>query len=170
MNKKAQFYLLTIMIILIVFIGFVIVANNFRQEKNNYIKNLEDEIKIERRAVLDYISANNLSWDSTQTTFKNFSNEFIQRIDSDKEIFFIFGNSSLITLIGKKLVTTNASIDNGSGFQEITGTDIEENYALSSDPIIKLDEGEYLTSIETGQNIYYLIRYSSSGEVYVIKG
>ena len=54
-NKRGQFYLIAILIIIAIFVGFITVANYIRQDTNVDIRGLEEEIQIERRNVLDYI-------------------------------------------------------------------------------------------------------------------
>jgi len=151
-NKRGQFYLIAILIIIAIFVGFITVANYIRQDTNVDIRGLEEEIQIERRNVLDYVFSNPLSDTQINSIFTNFSEEFIKKIGDDKDIIFIFGKPTSIQLVGNQLEDTLIS------------------YNVGGSIVLEIDGNQYSFELLDGQNIYYLIKYNYNEEVYIING
>lgn len=171
-NKKAQFYLITIIILVVALMGFITISNFIKQEEFDSLKNFENEIQTERDNVLDYISNQALDTNQIKEILANFSNEFIIRIGEDKDILFIFGNTSELSFVGNRLEGTNLTYDVGNGVEEITDIGDFDNDFISTDQEITiiLDEINYEFEIFDGQNIYYLVKYDYNEGVHIING
>ena len=165
MNKKAQFYLIAVAIIAVISIALLTVANSTKKQDNISLDELEKEIQIERENILDYIYINSVNADEYLI---NFSREFTNRIGSDKDVVFIFGNSLNITLIGNKLNNTIIKYNE-------TDVDVNGSFQKSSPTIgnllnLKLDENNFYFDFFEEKSIYYLVRYKYDDGVYIIYG
>ena len=170
-NKRGQFYLIAILIIIAIFVGFITVANYIRQDTNVDIRGLEEEIQIERRNVLDYVFSNPLSDTQINSIFTNFSEEFIKKIGDDKDIIFIFGKPTSIQLVGNQLEDTLISYNVGESFVNLKKGEFKIDLIVSINPIVlEIDGNQYSFELLDGQNIYYLIKYNYNEEVYIING
>jgi len=171
MNKKAQFYLITIIILIALFIGLATMNNYAKKVKITSLEDAQSEINIEKRNVLDYISNQELDEVDTKTKLTNFSNEFINKIGLDKDLLFVFGTKENITLVGNKLEETALAYNVTGSFENITGTEYEFDLDPTINPIeFQLDSEIYQFELEEGQNIYYLIKHEYNGETHIIHG
>ena len=171
MKKKGQFYLVAIIIIITIFMGFVTVINYGVKTQTFNFDDLSEELNIEKRYLFDYISYNQLNEEDIENIFINFSENYVNKIGKDKDILFIFGKQSSIKLFGNKLNETFIRIDDGTGYEELTETGtIEKDYTSTNEFNIEIEENEYIFKLEEGQNFYYLIHYISNKERYIIYG
>jgi hypothetical protein len=170
-NKKAQFYLVTIIIIISIFMGFATTINYGKKVESFNLGDLSQEINIEKRYLLDYISYNQLGDSDTENTFINFSENYIEKIGTDKDIFFIFGKSGSIKIVGNKINETIIRIDDETGYVNFIEEGLfEKNYASIDEFKIEIEGDEYLFKLEEGQNFYYLVNYINNKERYIIYG
>jgi hypothetical protein len=162
--------LITVLIVISIFVGLITIANYTRQETNINLQKEGEKIQIERRNVLNYIIANNLSDSEANFIFINFSKEFTQKIGNDKDIIFISGTQNNITLSGNKLQNTLLKYNVNGTFYELTETgEFQKNLVVSiNSTILEIDENPYSFELFDGQNIYYLIKYNSNREVHII--
>ncbi len=169
-NKRGQFYLIAVLVIIAVFIGLITIANYSKHDSTLDYEKLKEDIKLEKRNVLDYISVTQLSKSETNSTLVNFSNKFIEKIGIDKNIVFILGNSTSIMLVGNKISETSISYNVSGSVEPISETGhFEKELSVTVNPIvIKIDDNEYPFELFDGQNIYYLIKYNYNKEVYII--
>jgi len=170
-NRKGQFYMVAILVIISVFIALITVNNSLRTSPVNSIDDISIKIKIEKREVLDYITSNDLTPLESENIFINFSNSYIKKIGSDKDIIFILGNNSNIKLIGQKTVNSKMYYNNNTEFTEILADAIDLDVLAPNNKItLRIDSNDYDFNLENGQNIYYLIRYNYNEEEYIING
>ncbi len=169
-NKKAQFYLVSVLILATLFISFVSISN-FIGKKNLSFSDLTKEIDIERKNLLDYIVYNNLSQTDSYEKMFNFSKEYISYLGPEKNSFFIFGNTQNLTIIGNKTADTNFSYNVTGSIIEVTNQEISISLSgVNEEVYFYLDNFEYSKKIYPGQNIYYLIKYNYNNEVYILNG
>ncbi len=171
MEKKGQFYLVTIIIIISIFMGFITIVNSGKRVQTFDLKYLSDELNIEKRYILDYVSYNSLSDIETGDIFLNFSKNYINKIGVEKDSLFIFGKQGSIKLFGNKIEETLISVYNGTEYLEITESGIiEKDYTFIDEFKIKIEENEYIFKLEKGQNFYYLVHHIINSERYIIYG
>ena len=170
-NKKGQFYLIAVLVIIAIFIGFVTISNYTEHNPVIDSQELKEEIQIEKRNVLDYISSENLDDTETENIFTNFSNQFITKIGEDKNIIFMFGKTNSIKLVGNIIAGTSVSYNVDGSFVELSEIGLFEKDLIAVTEnliILKIDGSEYSFELFAGQNIYYLIKYNYDNEVYII--
>jgi hypothetical protein len=171
LNKKAQFYLVSIMIVISIFLGFATVANYGKRTEIFSLNDLSEELTIEKRYLLDYIFYNQLDESQIEDTFIDFSENYIKKIGNDKDIFFIFTIGENLSLYGNQITPTNFSIDYGLGYENLNEKGkFYNSYKKGDNFKIKIEEEEYIFEIRPGQNIYYLIHHLKNEERYIING
>lgn len=171
LNKKAQFYLVSIMIVISIFLGFATVANYGKRNEVFNLNDLSQELTIEKRYLLDHIFYNQSDETQIENTFTDFSENYIRKIGNDKDVFFIFGKNDTLNIYGNIASKTNFTIDYGEGYKNITEEgEFQKTYPLTGDVKIKVEEEEYLFEIRSGQNIYYLVHHLRNDERHIING
>ncbi len=171
-NKRGQFYLIAVLIVITIFIGLITIVNSSRKTTEVNIFGIEEELKIERRNVIDYVSFQNLSEEDTKVIFTNFSKEFASKIGWGKNIVFIFGKEDSIKLVGNRISGTSIFYNVSESLVNLTDEgSFEIDLVVSINPIeIEIDGIPYYFTLYGGQNIYYLIKYNYGTEVYIING
>lgn len=169
-NKKAQFYFLAVIVLAAVFIGIVTIKNQADSPHQTGLAPDKNELNTEISSVMDYLSNNHS--ENRDTILTNFSNSYINKIGDNKDIFFIFGGGTNLTLVGNKLNETSLFIDYGSGNQEVTNNGTFQNsYTLSGSTVnLTLDGVVHGFTFYEGENFYYLIKYIYNNQTFVIDG
>ena len=106
-------------------------------------------------------------------TLVNFSKFYIEKIGTNNDVFFIFGKSSSLTLLGNKLDGTELSIHTGSGYVDVLENGKFQNeYVLLDTNLssLNLDGTEHNFTFYDGQNVYYLIKYLYNNQTFIIRG
>jgi len=149
------------------------IQNIIKKEKSPSIDDLELELQLEKRATFDYISNNDLSDIETDNLLENFSKSFISKIDKQKDVVFIYGNKNDLNYnsystgkttifcefdLGVENLTEKNNIGEFSGTGSVTGDSL----------VCYVDENQYNFYVSDLRNLYYLIRYEYSNEVYII--
>ncbi|HKL23149.1 MAG TPA: hypothetical protein VJ895_00185 [Candidatus Nanoarchaeia archaeon] len=170
LNKKAQFYLVSIMIVISIFLGFATVANYSKRTEIFSLNDLSQELKIEKRYLFDYLSMHPSTDEEELSIFTNFSKDYIAKIGEDKDIFFIFGKKPEIKLVGNIKENTNISIDYGNTYFDINDKGyFERTYSSPEEIKIKINnKNEYIFKIEDRQNFDYLINQFNKDETHSI--
>ena len=167
-QKRGQFYLIAVLVIASMIIAIITVTNFVKVSGTNRVSELSKQIPLEKNYVLDYIVNKNLNSSEAQKVLDNFSNMYVGEIGTDKDIFFIAGTNKSIDLIGNRASNDSVFYDVGNGFQNLTDKGrFTKTMATNGSISIKLPEGTYSFLLYPGQNLYYLIKYNYSNEVYV---
>ena len=169
-NKRGQFYLVTVVLLIGLFVGVLMLQNNYKKEKNVTLEDLNKEISLEKNKLLDHVAYNNLDPSSTNAVFNQFSNEYSNKIGNTKNILFLFGNSTNIKIIGKIQEDNIFSYNNGTNTTGLNAGDISVDLTSLSNISILIDDYQYPFSFSTTQNIYYIIRHDYNNEVHIISG
>lgn len=169
-NKRGQFYLVTVVLLIGLFVGVILLQNDYRKERNVSLEDLEKEISLEKNKLLDHIAYNDLTPAESSSLFSQFANEYIAKVSSVKNIIFIFGDSIGFDIVGEVKEDNIFSIDNGVDITELDSGAILMNEASPSKISILVEGAEYNFPITTTQNIYYIIRHDYNNEVYIISG
>ncbi|MDP3966620.1 MAG: hypothetical protein Q8Q04_03750 [archaeon] len=173
MNKKAQFYFIAAIVFASVFIAIITISNKATSPNPPSFSEEGERIEIEISFLLDYFSRESISDENAKNILVNLSNSYVQKFGEDKEIFFLFGkNNSLITLTGYKGEETELFINTGSGDTIVSETGrFQNNYTLAGKySSLVLDGSRYNFTFYPGQNVYYLIKSSYNGEIFISNG
>lgn len=173
MKKRGQFYLIAALIIVMILVGFLGLVNYVKVEKENSMKELQEEIENEIIYTLDYGARNNLDADEFRNIFKNLSSVYINK-SIEKTSVFVYGMApGTIGVNGKNSEDTNLSINiDGSEFILKKGIgEFEEDYIINANIIyINLSENQYTFDFKEGQNFQYLIAKGKGKEKIIIQG
>lgn len=159
------------MIIISIFLGFATVANYGKRTEVFNLNDLSQELKIEKRYLLDYIFYNQSDENQIENTFTDFSKNYIKKIGNDKDIFFMLAKDETLIISGNIASETNFTIDSGGGYENIGEKGkFKSIYPLAGNFKMKVGEEEYIFEVRPGQNIYYLIHHLKDNERHIING
>ncbi len=170
MGVGGQFYLISAIILAIIIIGIVTISNYSRKTTNVRLDDLKEELQIESENVLDYGTYNEFNQAQGHTLLNDFVQSYIDS-ESDKDLYFIFGNPDNITVKGYQGSPQVVSLDS------LTITSSKGGFIGSINPV--LEQGKVSVSIGTlgyefdvkpGENFYFVIIQEIEGEKYVVKG
>lgn len=173
MKKRGQFFLIAAIIIVMILVGLIGFINYTHFEKEDSMKELQEELENEITYTLNYGAINDLSDNEFNILFKNLSSIYINK-SSDKTNIFLYGKApGAITAKGKNSEDLNISI-NVDGAESILKDGIgefEKGYTLSGNLIyINISENQYTFAFNEGQNFKYFIAKYEGREKIIISG
>jgi hypothetical protein len=182
MNKGGQFFLIAAIVIIIVIVSVVTISNY--TEKKNEIKlyDLKQEMGIESQQVLDYGTYNNLNSDEMRGLMENFIENYVDYIEEEKNIYFIFGNKQEINALGYQEINNesvciklNPPSEGSSENAECIPLQMQETQTFSPDNtgainvvVIRIDSNEYQFRLKPGENFYFVIWQKAGGQKNVV--
>jgi hypothetical protein len=187
MNKGGQFFLIAAITIIIVIVSVVTISNY--TEKKNEVKlyDLKQEMGIESQQVLDYGTYYSLDKNQMRTLMENFIRTYVDYIEEEKNIYFIFGNREEINALGYQEINNESvcikvnPIDSEGGNEEGTGDEDEciplemqqtQIFPATSGAIdsvvIRIENHEYQFRLKAGENFYFVIWQKAGGEKNVV--
>ncbi len=170
MEKRGQFYLIATIIITAIIVGFAAVVNYSEEESSVKIYELGEELKIESGNILDYGVYNNLDETEMDTLLTNFIGNY-SKYSEEKDLYFIFGDRSKITVIAYQESGEEIYVDVGDGNELLTmsgGTGTKDFSPTLNKVTITVKGIEYNFEIKNGENFYFVISQEIEGEQYVV--
>jgi hypothetical protein len=177
MNKGGQFFLIAAITIIIVIVS-VITISNYTEKKNEVkLYDLKQEMGIESQQVLDYGTYNNLNSTDMRKLMENFIKNYVNYIEEEKNIYFIFGNKQEINALGYQeinpeevRVCINPKTENECHVlkMEQTQTYSSETSSSINVVVIRIENNEYQFELKPGENFYFVIWQKSGGEKNVV--
>ena len=172
MKKRGQAYLLSAIIIISIISGFFAVRNYSDNSENVKIYNLKEELGIESEEVLDYGIYNRKN---IETLLENFTRLYSAYAGTEKEIYFIFGNTDGVYIASYRDLetgTVSVTIPETSFTLIISekGYQKERISASASGEIeVKIKDTSYNFKLNPGENFYFIIAQEIKGNQYVVK-
>ncbi len=171
--KRGQFYLITIIILVSLFIAFASTHNFAVKEKGINVYEMKKEIEIEKQNTMEYIAYNELSDSAARQVLENLSQVYMEKAGENKNSFFIYGTQSNLFLKGFKATEENISVSIDSGSYTNLNVDSGQSfgpreYNSVNNFGIKVGEVENSFEIKKGQSFYYLIHYEEAGGGYIV--
>lgn len=172
-NQKAQFYLISAIILATIIIGIAAVSNYSKRESNIRLYNLKEELQIESANVLDFGTYNEFNESQIKELLGNFINDYIVYI-GEGNIYFIFGNNKDITFIAYQELTEAVSL--GLGSEEIIlgitqGEVFTEEFSTTGNKVeITIEGSVYEFKLKKGENFYFVISQQDEGGSYIVSG
>ena len=181
-GKKAQFYIMAAVIISGVIIALAIVLNVSDNREFNELYDLGEELKIESEKVLDYGVYNALDDQGIKDLTRDFTETYTKYKGDKKDLYFVFGNETRITVAGYIGSDRDASDvasevvirtpESQLGSMNIKET---EGYVLSTYPlngnkeiIIEVDGIAYRFQLHGGEYFYFVINKRIGGQHYIV--
>ncbi len=172
-NKKGQFYFIAIIVLAVIFIGFITVFNKASVPQVPELSSQVTSLNTEINYLLDYFASSQISGSSANQVLTNFSNYYINEIGTDKNVFFIFGDSPTVNLVGNKLNSSAITVNYGSGNVTVSdnGT-FQKTYTLSGTQtfIMSVDGTQSNFTFYPGENVYYLIESLQENQTFFLRG
>jgi len=147
LKNKAQFYLVSAMILATIIIALISITNFSNKKENNQIENYGKELEIEIEKVYDYDEINN------RDSIENFTREYSYYIGKDFDVFFIIADDPEIEAYT---------------FTDDTKVDLSSQASIVGDEIIFSDGNvSYNFELNEGKNFYFVLSQDIGGEKYV---
>jgi len=173
-NRKAQFFLIAAVVIIIVVVSIVTISNYTQRRDVVKLYDLGQELGIESQNVLDYGTYSELNEEQMKILMENFIKNYVSYIESNKNIYFVFGNKQKINVVGYQEIVNESvcvKIDGSYCTPYLTIGQTQEFPATGesiSKVVIRIADVEYEFKLRSGENFYFVIWQSVGGEKYVI--
>lgn len=146
-NKKGQFYLITVVILLAIIIGFATTSNYLKKKNTSDIYSLKAELEIEAEKVLDYES---MQGENKIESFIGNYSEYAK--NPGRKFYFIFGESESL-----------------EAYQYDENGKEPFNFEVNDDKIIvNVDGTDYEFNLKSGKNFYFIITQENNGGKYIV--
>jgi len=181
MNKGGQFFLIAAITIIIIIVSVVTISNY--TEKKNEVKlyDLKQEMGIESQQVLDYGTYNNLNSSQMRSLMESFIKSYVNYIEEEKNIYFIFGNKEEINALGYQEINNESvciKLNPNEGSQEEGNECIplamQETQSFPATAgtinvvVIRIEDNEYQFRLKPGENFYFVIWQKVGGQKNVV--
>ncbi len=174
-NNRGQFFLIAAVVIIVVIVSLVTVSNYTSKKDNIKLYDLGKELGIESQHVLDYGTYSQLNEDQMKELMATFIKNYVQYIGGGKNIYFIYGNSRRINVVGYQDIleeSVEICLDNEECFaytdigttieySKTSGADIHKVFAIVGDT-------SYDFTLKEGENFYFIIWQELGGDKIVV--
>jgi len=187
-QKKGQFFLITAVVIVVVIVSIVTISNYTQKRDNIKLYDLGKELGIESQHVLDYGTYSELNESEMKELMETFIQNYVNYIGEDKNIYFIYGNSLRINVIGYQDIVeekveicfdvskygggvSKGTVTEGECIPYITIGEAQEFSKASGeiDEIVAIiGDTNYKFNLKQGENFYFIIWQEIAGEKYVV--
>jgi hypothetical protein len=174
-EKKAQFFLIAAIVIIVVIVSIVTISNYTQKKQEVKLYDLGEELGIESQNVLDYGTYSELNEEQMKTLMENFIKNYVDYIEEKKNIYFIFGNSKKIYVVGYQEITNESvciKLDSTSSCIPYLKIGETEEFPATDGQIykviIRIGDVEYTFKLKSGENFYFVIWQSIGGEKHVV--
>ena len=167
MDKRGQFFLITAMILVAIILGFATITNKSKTGEFAELDILADQLKIEAQSVIDYSSYNSVNIETQLTKFAdNFS-----AYSEAENIYFLFGNSTRITVAAYQKNNPGRILVNGIEFNIEQGVFNSNSYDSPDNPTTLTINGlDHDFDLKNGTNFYFIISEGEEEGGYFLTG
>ncbi len=172
-SKKGQFYIVAALIIITALIGIISVSNYSRKESNLQINSIKKELQAEIRYTTDYLLYNEYSQDERHNFLTEFSRNYSSYIGKDKSVYFVFGNTSNISVSGYQNSDRVINLSSARTSSEITRNEGEFQGSInpnSEEATLYIDELKYDFNLSENFNFYFVISQTTENGRYFVSG
>ena len=168
-GKTGQFYLVSAIIIAVIVISVIVVSNYSKKQESSDLDSLKDEIQIESAKTLDYGINNKLSQAAMNQLLQDFAQNYIDTESRDKNLYFVFGTQSNITLKGFQNTVHDVFLESAN-ITSSPGAFLGSVDPAGESAALGIDENAYIFTLKSGENFFFVISREISGEEHVITG
>ena len=168
-NKRGQFYLVAAVIIVAVLLGFAAVRNvavTRNTEQSIKLYEISKELQLEGESVINHGIFQSINLNILLDEFVGDYGEYIS--DKENDIYFIYGNTTSVDIIGYVNVETGSVglIIGGSDpitiniiGNRVTQEEIKiEDYELNPNVLVNIGNTQYPFEIKKGENFFFIVR------------
>jgi hypothetical protein len=171
-DERGQFFLIAAVIIIVVVVSIVTIENYTQKRDIVRLYDLGQELGIESQNVLDYGTYSQLNDSEMKNLMENFIKNYVGYIQDKKNIYFIYGNSQTINVVGyQEIVNESVCVNIGNtckGYLTINQT-AEYSVPTGIKKVgITIGGTEYDFKLQSGQNFYFVIWTNTAGEKHVV--
>ncbi len=172
-GKQAQFFLIAAVVIIIIIVSVVTVSNYTQKKQEVKLYDLGEELGIESQNVLDYGTYSELDETQLKVLMESFIQNYVTYIEEKKNVYFIFGNSQKINVLGyQEINLEEVYIDIGEGKSPLQVMGKTQEFSAANEEIsrvvITIADIEYQFRLKRGENFYFIIWQEIGGEKHVI--
>lgn len=168
MKKRAQFYLIAVVIFTAVIIGFFTLSNTYQKKLLFDIENNQQEIETEVQKIMEYGIYNGLTNKEIIEKINEFLRDYVSS-HPNIDFYFIYGTKDNLKIYGanNRKIQINSS-DNLIDLNSPNGTYFSKAMNVSENILkIKIDNKDYSYNLDE-MNFYYIIIYEKNGEIILL--
>lgn len=172
MKKRGQFYLIAVIFVVSMLIGFLTITN-FSQKKDNPNLNLiKEELNEEVTRIIEYGICNNKTNLEIENLILDFTKAYTN--NSNKNFYFILGdNSSNFTIASYqsnflKIIIAEDDLQNEYNINFYKGYSFYYKIPPTNKITLKIDGLDYSFEIKRGINFYFIISYEQGGQKNIV--
>lgn len=172
-DQRGQFFLIAAVIIIVVVVSIVTITNYTQKKDVVKLYDLGQELGIESQNVLDYGTYSQLNETEMKTLMENFIKNYVGYIQDKKNIYFIFGNSQKINVVGYQEIVNESvcvNVDKHTCAPYLTIGQTQEFLVGQGVTRVGITIGgvEYDFKLQRGENFYFVIWQTVGGEKHVV--
>ncbi len=167
MEKRGQFYLIAAIILTVIIMGIAAISNYSTKSEPTNVDALKKQIQTESAKTINYGINNQLSSDQMFNLLVNFTQQYINSESRDKNLYFIFGTKSNITLKGHQNTNDPVSLD-GNSVNPLSGSLFYSEKASGSSVTLTINQTNYNFNLTDSQNFFFVISQNIGGEIDVV--
>lgn len=179
-DNRGQFFLIAAVVIIVVIVSVITISNYTSTKEEIKLYDLGEEIGIESQQVIDSGTYSNLNDEEMQTLMENFAKNYVNYIEEEKNIYFIFGNREQIHVLGYQEVEEEAVCIQLNAQRNVKENCLPLEIGITEDfpeekgsidierVIIRIGEADYQFSLKKGENFYFVIWKEIKGEKHVV--
>jgi hypothetical protein len=182
-NKSGQFFLISAVVIIVVIVSVITISNYTSKKDEVKLYDLGQEMGIESQQVIDSGTYSGLSDEEMATLMENFAKNYVNYIEEDKNIYFIFGNQEQVHVLGYQEVQAEDVCvrlnQNPADVKKCLPTELIEMGKTTNFPsvkgslninkvIIRIGDTDYQFNLKSGENFYFVIWEEIKGEKHVV--
>jgi hypothetical protein len=168
-NRRGQIYLVSAIILAVIMMSVIVVSNYSKKDEYLDLNSLRDELRIESGKILDYGINNQLSQLAMNQLLHDFSQKYIDTESRDKNLYFVFGTQSNITLKGYQNTVHTVSLDS-TEVTSSSGAFLGTISPSGNSATLNIDKNSYIFTLKNGENFFFVISRETGGKEYVVTG
>lgn len=182
-GKRAQFFLIAAVVIIVVVVSIITVSNYTQPKTDVKLYDLGTQLGIESQNVLDYGTYSQLNESQMNTLMETFIKNYHDYAGGDKNIYFVFGNSEQISVVGYQDISNESvciTINPSNSYSHNENTPCTNYTAIGTTQtfpagsqaitkvVITIANIDYQFKLKQGENFYFVIWQTVGGEKHVI--
>jgi len=181
MNKRGQFYIMLVIIIIVVLAGLLVTANYvYKARKPVKFYDLSEELGIESESVVDHGIFKEKDTGVLIENFTDTYSEYFELLAGKSELIFVHGNEKNLTMLVYTNVTKgriSLGMGNNRAYVDVEGKDKKK---INLIPEILPDRGNYILvnisdsiyefELKQGENFFFVITKQIGNDTYVTHG
>lgn len=170
-GKRGQFYLIAAIVLSAIIVGLSITSNYTTTNQNqnqNELNALSKQVQTESSKTVDYAINNSLNQIQINTLLQNMTQNYINS-EKDKDLYFVYGTNSSVTINMWQDNATNVILD-GNSITNSSGAAAGTITPSGSTIVLQIGSYSYSIGLKNGENFYFVISKEAQGERYVVSG